>query len=488
MKTIKFTLLFILIATIANAQAPAIEWEKCFGGTSYEFGSSIIQTSDGGYIAAGKTVSTDYDAVDNHGGYDVFIVKLSANSTTEWIKCLGGSYDESAHCIIETSDHGFIVAGSTLSNDGDVSGNHGASDGWVVKLDSFGEIEWQKCYGDTCNDVLHTVIPMDDGGYICFGNIELSDQHFVNPQIKRKGWVLKIDSLGNVESSQTYGGTSQTSFNAVTPTRDGGYLITGHKTPDGSDDANVWFLKINEMGTVEWEMGYDNVDDRFYDVTQLAEGSFIAVGESVYHGELPVVMYTGVVLKISESGAFRWRQEGIHPMGQYYSVAVVSNNHFVIGGHCPNTIDEDIVLIKMTYSGNVVWQKYYGGVNAEYFSSFQQTADHGFILMSRTLSAWTGYHGGSDMWIAKLAPETGIVELDPTLQFQVYPNPTQNILNLQIDPALLDTPYKIYSTTGQLVHFGSLTAETMQLNMESFTEGIYILQIGNQTRKIVKIK
>jgi len=127
-------------------------------------------------------------------------------------------------------------------------------------------------------------------------------------------------------------------------------------------------------------------------------------------------------------------------------------------------------------------------VNAEYFSSFQQTADHGFILMSRTLSAWTGYHGGSDMWIAKLAPETGIVELDPTLQFQVYPNPTQNILNLQIDPALLDTPYKIYSTTGQLVHFGSLTAETMQLNMESFTEGIYILQIGNQTRKIVKIK
>lgn len=487
MKTIKFTLLFIFIATIANAQVPAIEWEKCFGGTSYEFGSHIIQTSDGGYIAAGKTVSTDYDAVDNHGGYDVFVVKLSANSTTEWIKCLGGSYDESAHCIIETSDHGFILAGSTLSNDGDVSGNHGASDGWVVKLDSSGEIEWQKCYGDTCNDVLHTIFPTDDGGYMCFGNIELSDQHLINPQIKRKGWALKIDSLGNVESSQTYGGTSRTSFNAVTPTRDGGYFIAGVKITDGSDVAKSWFLKINEAGTFVWGRDYGIIEDTFYGVTQLADGSLIAVGKNLYDGEMTVVIEKGIVLKFSESGTFRWRKEGTQLGTKYYSVAVVSNNHFVIGGHCPNTTDEDIVLIKMTYSGNVVWQKYYGGENAEYFSSFQQTKDHGFILTARTFSQWTGYHGGSDMWIAKLSPETGIVELDPTLQFQVYPNPTQNILNIQIDPALLNTPYKVYSITGQLVLSGNLTAETMQLNLESFTEGVYLLQVGNQTQKIVKM-
>ena len=251
---------------------------------------------------------------------------------------------------------------------------------------------------------------------------------------------------------------------------------------------NHGFLKINEAGTFVWGRDYGIIEDTFYAVTQLADGSLIAVGKNLYDGEMTVVIEKGIVLKFSESGTFRWRKEGTQLGTKYYSVAVVSNNHFVIGGHCPNTTDEDIVLIKMTYSGNIIWQKYYGGENAEVFSSFQQTKDHGFILTARTFSQWTGYHGGSDMWIAKLSPETGIVEFDPTLQFQVYPNPTQNILNIQIDPALLDTPYKIYSITGQLVHSGNLISETMLLNIESFTEGIYLLQIGNQTQKIVKVR
>ncbi|HOH23452.1 MAG TPA: hypothetical protein PLB61_08960, partial [Bacteroidales bacterium] len=117
MKAVKLTLLFILIATIANAQAPTIEWEKCFGGSGHDYGRDIIQTSDHGYIIAGRTASNDYDAVGNHsvsGGYaDAFVVKLSATYTTEWIKCVGGSKSESAACVIETSDHGFIFVGST---------------------------------------------------------------------------------------------------------------------------------------------------------------------------------------------------------------------------------------------------------------------------------------------------------------------------------------------------------------------------------------
>lgn len=242
------------------------------------------------------------------------------------------------------------------------------------------------------------------------------------------------------------------------------------------------------MGTIEWELDYGAIEDKISDVIQLSDGSYIAVGQTV---DSLTSLDVGLVLKISESGIVEWVQRGTNYWGQYTSVEAVSENCFVIGGYGVNNVANnsyDFLLIKMYNTGNIIWEQYYGGTNEDYLNSFQQTADQGFILSGFTSSNWSEFHGIYDMWIVKLSPETGIVEIDPTLQFQVYPNPTQNILNLQIDPSLLDSPYKIYSITGQLVLSGSITSETMQLDLESFTEGIYILQIGNQTQKIVKLK
>ena len=484
MKKNGLTFLFILIAAIANAQAPTIEWEKCFGGSSHDYGRDIIQTSDGGYIAVGSTLSNDYDAIGCHAFYNIFVVKLSANYITEWTKCLGGSHYDYASSILETSDQGFILVGSTASNDGDVSGNHGGFDGWVVKLDNSGEIEWQKCYGGTSYDDPHTIIATNDGGYICMGNSNSNDGDIVNPEGINKGWLLKIDSVGNIIWSQVYGGNIVTRFHDITPTSDGGYMIVGEKNLG----ALIWFLKVDEVGVVEWEMDYETTDDIIYGITQLSDGSYIAVGWTYDYQICPYEV--GLILKISESGVLEWRRQGTYCWSQYYTVKVISDGSVVVGGDAKNVTNNypDFLLIKMSQTGQVIWEQQYQETGRETLASFQQTTDQGFILVGSTTYPWTANHGGYDMWILKLSPEVGIVELDPTLQFQVSPNPTPNILNIQIDPALLDTPYKIYSTTGQLVQSGNLTAETMQLNIESFTEGIYILQIGNQTQKIVKVR
>ncbi|MDN5355316.1 MAG: hypothetical protein PWQ43_258 [Rikenellaceae bacterium] len=111
-----------------------IEWQKCLGGTDNDFANSIQQSSDGGFIVAGETKSNDGDVSGNHGVYDYWVVKLNSSGDIEWQKCLGGTDYDYAYSIHQTSDGGFIVAGNTASNDGDVSGNHGASDAWVVKL------------------------------------------------------------------------------------------------------------------------------------------------------------------------------------------------------------------------------------------------------------------------------------------------------------------------------------------------------------------
>ena len=115
-------------------QAPNIEWQKCLGGNSWDRAYSVQQTSDDGYIVAGYTDSNDGDVSGYHGGGDVWVVKLDRYGNIKWQKALGGSYDDKAYSVQQTSDGGYIVAGSTYSNDGDVSGNHGEDDVWVVKL------------------------------------------------------------------------------------------------------------------------------------------------------------------------------------------------------------------------------------------------------------------------------------------------------------------------------------------------------------------
>jgi hypothetical protein len=111
-----------------------LQWQKCLGGSSTDKALSIAQTADGGFIVAGSSSSNDGDVSGNHGGWDYWVVKLNSSGDIVWQKCLGGSNYDWATSIAQTSDGGFIVAGVSHSNDGDVSGNHGERDYWIVKL------------------------------------------------------------------------------------------------------------------------------------------------------------------------------------------------------------------------------------------------------------------------------------------------------------------------------------------------------------------
>lgn len=127
-KNMKNTLLqLLLLFTIftAHAQAPAIQWQKCYGGTGDEAANCIIQTTDGGYIAAGYTNAANGDVTGVHGGYDYWVVKINPAGTIEWQKAYGGSFDDQAASIRQTTDGGYIVAGYSESNNGDITNTHG---------------------------------------------------------------------------------------------------------------------------------------------------------------------------------------------------------------------------------------------------------------------------------------------------------------------------------------------------------------------------
>src|SRR3982751_2769701 len=167
---ILLVLLHLIVATSVFAQ-PNIEWQKSLGGAGMEKANCIQQTRNGGYIVAGLTDSSSGDVTGYHGNRweDYWIVKLDSTGTLEWQKSLGGTNKDVANSIQQTYDGGYIVAGYSRSNDGDVSGNHGSEDYWVVKLDSLGQIEWQNSLGLPFSDEANAVQQTFDSGYIVAG-------------------------------------------------------------------------------------------------------------------------------------------------------------------------------------------------------------------------------------------------------------------------------------------------------------------------------
>ncbi|MDR1874277.1 MAG: hypothetical protein LBQ90_04585, partial [Synergistaceae bacterium] len=173
----------------------SIEWQKAFGGSDFDTVTSIQQTIDGGYIVAGNTVSTDGDVSSFHGKgkRNIWVVKLNAKGSIEWQKTPGGSRWSDASSIQQTTDSGYIVAGYTSSADGDVSGFQGGwSDCWMVKLNAKGSIEWQKALGGSDRDEARSIQQTADGGYIVAGWTESTDGDVSGSHGSRDAWVVKL--------------------------------------------------------------------------------------------------------------------------------------------------------------------------------------------------------------------------------------------------------------------------------------------------------
>jgi hypothetical protein len=176
-----------------------LTWQKCLGGSEEDFASCINQTSDGGYIVAGYTNSSNGDVIGKHGDHDYWVVKLNSTGHMLWQKCLGGSGRDEAASIQQTSDGQYVVFGDTESNDGNVSGNHGGKDYWVVKLNQSGSISWRRCLGGSGSEYAHYIQLTADGGYVVAGATLSNDGDVSGNHGGEDFWVVKLDSSGKKE-------------------------------------------------------------------------------------------------------------------------------------------------------------------------------------------------------------------------------------------------------------------------------------------------
>jgi len=209
-----------------------IVWLRTFGEAGHEAARSIEATSDGAYIVGGHTSSS------GDGGHDAWVLKLDSDGNVIWQRAYGGPGLDSAASVRPTADGGYIVAGHTSSF------GAGSLDAWLVKLDHIGNVVWQKTYGGVEYDGFSSVWQTADGGYLAAG----TTMSFGGGD--QDAWVLKVDPDGSVVSQRTYGGPSLDNAWSMQPTKDGGYIVAGIGSSIGSGISDAWLLKIDGVGGI----------------------------------------------------------------------------------------------------------------------------------------------------------------------------------------------------------------------------------------------
>lgn len=243
---------FWLVKTDSSGNA---QWNKTYGGTDFDGSNCVIQTGDGGYALAGSTNS--YGA----GGDDFWLVKTDSTGTAQWNKTYGGTGGDAARSVVQTSD-GYALAGGGFAN--------------LVKTDENGNQQWNKTYGDSA---AYSVIQTGDGGYALAGYIAYP------VSTNADFWLVRTDSSGTMQWNKTYGGTGYDVARSVIQTTDGGYAMTGVINRLGSDKGDFWLVKVDSSGNTQWDQTYGGTGvDEAWSVIQTTDGGYAVAGWTASFG------------------------------------------------------------------------------------------------------------------------------------------------------------------------------------------------------------
>jgi hypothetical protein len=325
------------------------QWSQTFGGTKYDDGISVQQTTDGGYIIAGTSRSFG----DSLG--DVYLIKTDGSGNEQWSQTFGGIESDKGYYVQQTSDGGYIITGHTYG-DQIIFGNVlSMPEAYLIKTDGNGNVQWTQNFVQ--GGIAYSVQQTTDGGYIITGIGTEYDTLGSNQAYSYQCFLIKTDGNGNEQWSQFYGGTSTDYAWSVQQTNDGGYIITGSTQSFGNGGRDVYLIKTDANGIEQWTKTFGEVEqDRGYSVQQTTDGGYIIAGmtESIASG------YIGVYLiKTDGNGIEQWSK--IFGEVNYYaegnSVQQTIDGGYIIAGskraNIPGGSWTDVYLIKTDSQGNV---------------------------------------------------------------------------------------------------------------------------------------
>ncbi len=449
-------------------------WDKRYGGTNLDAFHSLEQTTDGGYIVGGETMSDSSGDISQNnwglaGSSDYWIIKIDSLGIKQWDKRLGGTQDDGMMSLHQTTDGGYIFGGvSSSDSSGDKTQNcWGAFDYWMVKTDSVGNKQWDKRFGGTDDDLLFDIKQTSDGGYILGGYTE-SDSSGDKTQPLWGGrdyWIVKTDSVGNKQWDKRFGGTGHDYLSVVQQTNDGGYIlggvslsqVSGDKTQPtwgGAGDFDLWIVKMDSLGNKQWDRDFGGIgsEDEFSTLTQTPDGDYL-IGAASYSDisgdktENNMGVEQSWILKIDSLGNKQW------------------DKTIFTWGH-----DEHGYTIK---------------VNDRCYTVANMS--NAIVGGYKTQPAWNSSY---DYWIVKLCDTTGTSGIAQTLFEEgivISPNPANEYVEIS-GKLNAEDEIRLTDVSGRTLFTKTVTTATssLQLATGSLSRGIYFVEIITNGAKTVK--
>ncbi|MFT3793299.1 T9SS type A sorting domain-containing protein [Flavobacterium sp.] len=385
-----------------------ILWEKSFGGIHSEYLTDVQPTADYGFILAGSSLSgkTGNKKEKNHGNLDYSLWKMSETGEMEWQKNFGGDGSDFLRSLDLTTDGGFILAGNSNSSKGLIKMDscRGNQDIWIVKLDAGGGEQWQKTIGGIGQDNVQSIVQTKDGGYI----LGASSDSYPSGEKIGKGhggmdcWIIKLDKYGEIQWQKLFGGIYFDEVKSIEQTRDNGYIVgaysnspaSGNKTEDNNGAGDFWVLKLDSKGDIEWQQVLGgNKDDQPVVTKQTHDGGYILGGNSNSEATNAKEKGNGKgtdfwVVKLDNQGAMMWQET--YDFGNSDVLASIVENQdqtILIGGYAAsenNGKDKkgiaDYIALKISNKGEVLWDKSVGSDGEDAMSKLIETRDGGYLL------------------------------------------------------------------------------------------------------------
>jgi hypothetical protein len=519
----KHLLILIFLISISKYSLSQTTFQKTFGGTNDDVGYCVQQTMDGGYIIVGKTLSF------GAGNYDVYLIKTNSYGDVLWKKTFGGTSSDIGLFVKQTTDGGYIITGNTYSFN-----SSSGREAYLIKTDSGGNLLWTRNFGDTGKLESGNVVDQtSDGGYIIAGSAELGfgnfhalliktdangdtlwtkiiqapDDSYANSVLETNDGsyiiggqtynatnstdihLIKTDASGNPIWKKIYGGSHADQGGYMKQTFDGNYIIAGATSSFGSGfNTNFLLIKTDSSGNILWTKTFGSLNTDFgYDVQVTTDGGFIIAGISNFGSSTDKVY----LVKTDVNGDTLWTKNygGVNADGAY-SIRQTTDGGYIIAGRTKSSGqgNSDVYLLKTDSLGNIGCNELAVTTNA-FSLSFAGTVVSTPLSsgISTAIAAWAVDSGG----IATTpCTSVGVNQIATDNLFLIFPNPANDIITINSKNNYFATEIILYYASGREVMKKNLNKEA-SFSVRQLNAGIYFYKMknakGNEVRgKVVK--
>ena len=502
----------LFLCTILSISAQEVVWQKDIKSNTQDFLSQVTTTIDGQYLITGSSIQSNKlqtAGSKQNNGYDYHLVKLNSQGEEVFEKFFSGNNHDFLSATVSTQDGGFLISGTTYSGKSldKKDDSKGGSDIWLIRINEFGDEVWQKTIGGTSDEEARSVIQTTDLGFFVAGNVQNSSKGYGSKDVL----IVKLDKNGGIASQIILGGKGLDEVEKMIPTKDGGALLgiysrssaNGSKKTENFGEGDFWIIKLNKDGKVEWEKNFGGKGDDHLRTLALTSTGFLIGGESRSErlGNKTVGIEEGTdlwLISLNERGEEIWQKsynfknrDVLMGMSVLHAADDKTSTGILLGGYTQaegriESDDETFWMLYLNENGDEQWRKHVKGESSqkeERLSDIKLNRDGSIILAGTSAEEL-----GKENWkIVKLGDKQ-IDQLIEKPDIKIYPNPVSDYAYVEIGFDFKDAEILLYDMSGRQLQSLKTKNKVTKINTQNLIQGAYLVTIKTDTNKTANAK